>query len=260
MKPFIFLTISTWWILFSPIYAQAQSENFTWMVWEQRSIDRNLCETQNLCTPQRKYITRLVEQPTDKKAREMLGAIDQLAELRGQPVEHPETPHMCRQTEAGKILGFDPELWGMSDKLAALKGLDGVYFSVKTMKGPKSYKGQFGLDIQSEMETRFAAAGLPVVSEDQMEHTPGNPHLNIYFSNTNPDTNCTYSVFASLTQTMLLTRNHTTKLKVGTWGGAGGPSKDHPNGTEYDAVMRVVDRFLEDYKRANIIQNKTAAN
>jgi len=218
-------------------------------------IDRKLCETKNLCSPQRKYITRLVEQPTEQKAREMLGAIDQLAKLRGQPVEHPEAPQMCRHTEAGKILGFDPELWDMSDKSAALKDLEGVYFSVQTLKGPKSYKGQFGLDIQKEMETRFADAGLPFVSEEQMEKTPGKPHLNIYFSNTNPNTGCTYSVFASLTQTMLLTRNHTTKLKVGTWGFSGGPSKDHPNSTEYDAVMRVVDKFLDDYKRANAPRN-----
>ncbi len=255
MKSYIFLAFSTWWFVFSPLFAQAQSENYTWMVWEQRKVDRNLCETKNLCSPQRKYITRLVEQPTEQKAREMLGAIAQLAKLRGQPVEHPEAPQMCRNTEAGKILGFDPELWDMSDKLAALKDLEGVYFSVRTMKGPKSYKGQFGLDIQKDMEARFANAGLSVLSEEQMEETAGKPHLNIYFSNTNPKTGCTYSVFASLTQTMLLTRNHTTKLKVGTWGFSGGPSKDHPNGTEYDAVMRVVDKFLEDYKRANILRN-----
>lgn len=255
MKPYIFLVLSTWWFVFSPLSAQAQSENYTWMVWEQRKVDRNLCETKNLCSPQRKYITRLVEQPTEQKAREMLGAIAQLAKLRGQPVEHPEAPHICRHTEAGKILGFDPELWDMSDKLAALKNLDGVYFSVHTMKGPKTYKGQFGLDIQKDMEARFAEAGLLVLSEEQMEQTAGKPHLNIYFSNTNPKTGCTYSVFASLTQTMLLTRNHTTKLKVGTWGFSGGPSNDHPNGTEYDAVMRVVDKFLDDYKRANILRN-----
>ena len=115
MKHIIFLLLGTWLIVLFPITAQAQSENFTWMVWEQRSIDRDLCKTKNLCTPQRKYITRLVEQPSEKKAREMLGAIDQLAKLRGQPAEHPETPQMCRHTEAGKILGLYPELWDLSD-------------------------------------------------------------------------------------------------------------------------------------------------
>jgi hypothetical protein len=232
--------------------AQSGARNFTWMTWEQRAVDANLCRTKGVCTAQRKYITRLVEEPTEQKARELVGAIDQLAKLRGRPVEHPETPKMCRQTEAGKILGFNPEHWAMSDKSAALKGLQGVYFSVQTIKGPKGYKGVFGLDLQQRMEHRFLSTRLPILTEEQMEITPGKPQLNIYFSNTKPKTGCTYSVFVSFTQTMLLTRNHTVKLKVGTWGASGGPSADFPNGNELDAILRVIDKFLSDYKRANI--------
>jgi hypothetical protein len=84
-----------------------------------------------------------------------------------------------------------------------------------------------------------------------MEITPGKPQLNIYFSNTKPKTGCTYSVFVSFTQTMLLTRNHTVKLKVGTWGASGGHSAEFPNGNEMGAILRVIDKFLSDYKRAN---------
>lgn len=221
------------------------------MTWEQRAVDPKLCRSKGVCKPQSKFITRLVEQPTEQKAREMLGAIDQLARMRGQPAEHPETPQMCRQTEAAKILGFNPETWDMSDKSAALKGLHGVYFSVQSLKGPKDYKGVFGLDLQKQMERRFHAARLPILTEEQMEHTPGKPQLNIYFSNTKPKTGCTYSVFVSFAQTMLLTRNHTVKLKVGTWGASGGPSAEFPNGAELDAILRVIDKFLNDYKRAN---------
>ena len=244
-------------LIISPSTANAQNKNsnYTWMVWEQRHIDPALCQAKNLCAPQRKFITRLIERPTEQKAREMLGAIDQLAKLRGQAVEHPDTPQICQNTEAGKILGFDPELWDLSDRLAALTDLQGVYFSVENLKSPADYIGSFGKGLQLEMKHRFQQAGLPVLTEDQMENTPGKPHLNIYFSNTNQDTGCTYSVFASLTQTMLLTRNHTTKLKVGTWGMSGGHSADHPKGNEYDAIMRVVDKFLDDYKRANVTKS-----
>jgi hypothetical protein len=233
------------------IYAQNTSKNLTWMIWEQRDINTQLCQTKGLCAPIRKFTTRLIEEPTEQKAREMLRAIEQLAILRGQPAEHPETPKMCRQTEASKILGFNPEAWDLSDKMAALKDLPGVYFSVTSIKGPSEYTGDFGLNLQNAMESRFHAAELPVLSEERMETTAGKPQLNIYFSNAKPDTRCTYSVFASLSQTMLLTRNHTTKLKVGTWGHSGGPSSDFPNSGEFDAIMRVVDKFLDDYKRAN---------
>lgn len=232
-------------------YAQEKTTHYTWMVWEQRMVDPKLCKEKNLCTPQRRYITRLIEKPSEQSAREMLGAIDQLAKLRGHPVEHPETPQMCRQTHSAQILGFNPEAWDMSDRSAALKGLKGIYFSVESLKGPKDYEGPFGLNLQKDMEKRFQKAGLKVLTEDQMEHAPGKPQLNIYFSNANAATGCTYRIFASLTQTMLLTRNHTTKLKVSTWGFSGGPTAEYPDSNEYDTILRVVDKFLDDYKRAN---------
>lgn len=176
MKPLSYLTTAVLLFAIMPFAAGAQTKtrNFTWLIWEQRTIDPRLCQSKGLCTPQRKYITRLIEEPSEQKAREMLGAIDQLAKLRGQPAEHPEAPKMCRQTEAGKIIGFNPETWDMSDKLTGLKGLKGVYFSVQGLKKPDGYRGAFRR-----------------------------------------------------------------------------PSKKHPNETEYDAIMRVVDKFLEDYKRAN---------
>lgn len=251
MRPTVYLLTIAIGFALAPTMTSAQSGNYTWMVWEQRAINQRLCREKDVCSPQRKFITRLVEEPTEQKAREMLGAIDQLARMRGNPVEHPEAPKMCRNTEAGKILGFNPELWEMSDKLTALKNLQGVYFSVQAIKGPKGYKGTFGLDLQKSMINRFHAAGLPVLSEDQMNQTPGKPQLNVYFSNTKPKTGCTYSVFVSFTQTMLLTRNHTVKLKVGTWGASGGPTADYPNTNELDAVLRVIDKFLSDYRRAN---------
>ncbi len=253
MKPFHFLAISILLFMTLPISTGAQDspKKFTWMIWEQRAVNPQLCSAKNLCKPQKKFITRLIEEPTNEKAQQMLGAIDQLAKLRGTPVEHPESPRMCQQTEAGKILGFNPEAWELSDKLAALRNLPGVYFSVQNLKGPSHYSSSFGADLQKTMFKRFKEAGLHILTEEQMEQTPGKPQLNIYFSNANAKTGCTYSLFASLTQTMLLTRNHTTKLKVGTWGASGGPSADFPAGNEYDAVIRVVDKLLADYKRAN---------
>jgi len=253
MKSFHFLAFIILLFMTLPILAGAQdnSQNFTWMIWEQRVVNPQLCLVKNLCKPQKKFITRLVEEPTNAKAQQMLGAIDQLAKIRGTPVEHPESPKICQQTEAGKILGFNPETWELSDKLAALRDLPGVYFSVQNLKGPSHYSGSFGADIQNTMLKRFKAAGLRVLTEEQMEETPGKPQLNIYFSNANTKTCCNYSLFASLTQTMLLTRNHTTKLKVGTWGASGGPSAQFPEGSEYDAVIRIVDKLLADYKSAN---------
>jgi hypothetical protein len=231
--------------------AAAQQNNRIWFTWEQSQTSPELCETRGICEPLSKYTTRLIEEPSTAKAKEMVDAMAQLAKLRGHPDEHPNTPQMCRNVEAAKVLGFDPETWPMAEKLDTLVGLQGVYFSLQKLKAPEGYQGEFGEDVHAEVVQKFTAAGIPVLTEEQRDMTPGKPHLNIYFSNTNPDTGCWFSVFSSLSQTALLTRKHTVKFKAGTWGFGGGYSADHPDRDERTAIMIVIDRFISDFQTAN---------
>lgn len=225
--------------------------NRIWLTWESRYVDPQLCAEKSYCETVGHYQTRLVETPSETQARQMMGALDQLATRRGYPAEHPDSPQMCRNVEAARVLGFDPESWEISDKLEALRGLEGVYFDVTGLRAPPGYDGPFGPRMQADMEARFAAVGLRVLTEEERDVTPGKPHLNIFFSHTNPDTGCWFSVFSSLTQTALLTRNHTVKFKAGTWGFSGGYDPDNSDRSEYDAILIVVDKFLADYVEAN---------
>lgn len=235
-----------------PIHVYAEpAKNRIWFTWEHQSVNSNLCQDKDLCHPVSRYLTRLVEITDTPKAEQMTGAVDRLASVRNQPVDHPDAPTWCAMTDAAKILGFDAEHWPMAEKLAGLKGLQGVYFELGKLKGPAGYDGPFGTQVHQSVVQKFKDAGIPVLTKDEMEQTPGKPHLNIYFSNTNPDTGCWFSVFASLSQTMLLTRNHTIKVKAGSWGFSGGYSADHPTRAEFDAIMLVADRFIEDFKKAN---------
>ncbi|MCP5087866.1 MAG: hypothetical protein GY952_13825 [Rhodobacteraceae bacterium] len=231
-------------------FGQSDS-NRIWFTWEHRTANPDLCREKNLCHPVSRYITRLVELPRTERARAMVGAIDSLATKRGQPVEHPETPLICQNVNTSSVLGFNPESWELSDKKAALKDLPGIHFSVRKLKAPVDYEGPFGDQLQALMEKKFWKSGIRVLTKDQMERAPGQPELNIYFSNTNPDTGCWFSVFASMSQTVLLTRNHTVKLRAGTWGSSGGYSSDHPHRSEMDAILEVVDKFIADYWAAN---------
>lgn len=244
-----------------PVLAQQvqQVQNRIWFTWEQRAPDPDLCAKKGYCKPVGRYITRLVETPATDRARSMVGAMAALAKSRGQPVEHPDAPLICQNVNALKVLGFDPESWDLSDKLAGLRDLPGVYFSVARLKAPVGYDGPFGEQLQALMEKKFRNAGIRVLGKAEMEKTPGQPQLNIYFSNTNPDSGCWFSVFASLSQTMLLTRNHTVKLKVGTWGMSGGFSPENPDRSEFDAIILVVDKFIADYWKANSDKTQTAA-
>ncbi len=233
-----------------PVFAQ-QETNRIWFTWESLARNPELCRKRNHCAPVSTYITRLVEQTATERARAMVGAIDTLAARRGQPVEHPATPLVCQNVNAATVLGFNPESWEVSDKKEALRNLPGVHFSVRNLKAPANYEGPFGDQVQAMMEQKFRQSGIQVLTKEQMPHTPGQPQLNIYFSNTNPETGCWFSIFASLSQTMLLTRNHTVKLRAGTWGTSGGYSADDPNRNELDAIADVVDKFIADYWKAN---------
>jgi hypothetical protein len=233
-----------------PSYAQEQS-NRMWFTWESLKPNSELCQERNVCRPISTYVTRLLEEPTAAKAKEMTGAMGKLAKLRGYPADHPDSPKVCQNVEAAKVLGFDPEMWPMSEKLDTLVGLQGVYFSLEKLKAPAGYEGPFGEQVHAEVVKKFTIAGIPVLTEEQMEMTPGKPHLNIFFSNTNPDTGCWFSVFSSLSQTALLTRNHTVKFKAGTWGFGGGYSADDPDRGEYASIMMVIDKFILDFQTAN---------
>ncbi|GLQ35760.1 hypothetical protein GCM10007939_20430 [Amylibacter marinus] len=226
-------------------------ENRVWFTWERQRAIPQLCEQKNHCTPIREFITRLIEEPETQKAEQMTGSLDRLIKMRKQPVEHPEAPNWCAHTDAQKILGFDAEHWPLAEKLVALRGLEGVYINVEGLKGPANFEGPFGPKVQATIARKFRENGIKLLTEEEMEQTPGKPHMNIYFSNTNPDTGCWFSVFSSVSQTMLLTRNHTIKVKAGSWGFSGGYSADHPDRAEFDAIMLVVDRFISDFKTAN---------
>lgn len=221
-----------------------------WIMWEHFATD-GTCENPGECPPQRYYTTRLVGFPNTDRLQRTFGMLDRLALIRGMPPEHPQAPRICQHRDPEVLAGFQPEKMPMSEKIDALRGLEGVEIDLRSLKAPVGYSGDFGGYLQAEVERRFRQAGIRILTEDERMLTPGRPKLNVYFSNTDPVSGCHYSVFASLSQTVLLTRNLDTKLEVGTWATSGGPSEDYPNGTESDAILRALGQFIEDFHKAN---------
>ena len=149
------------------------------------------------------------------------------------------------------MLGFNPHALPLTAKSEALRNLPGVYFNLRNLKAPATYDGPFGEVLQREVTKKLRHAGIRVLSKAEHQLVPGQPQLNIYFSNTNPTTGCRFSIYASLTQTVLLSRNHIVKFKAGTWGTSGGFTLDAPHRREFDAILHVVDIFIRDYWKAN---------
>ncbi|MXU66478.1 hypothetical protein [Oceanomicrobium pacificus] len=232
--------------------APGTKENRLWLLWEQIEHRENSCPPSAPCDRTHAYLARKIAPPSQEELDRFIGMLDRQALARGEAAEDPEAPRICTEGDAELLMGFDPEAIGIADRRALLTDLQGVHVAAGSLKAPAGYDGDFGGTIQAAIAARFATAGLPLLTEEEMRQTPGQPKLNIYFSNTDAETGCTYSVFVSLAQTVLLTRAPRIKLAAGTWGMGGRRDPTVEGDDEAATILRVIDSFLEDYRLANL--------
>ncbi|MEM1302449.1 MAG: hypothetical protein AAGH17_07695 [Pseudomonadota bacterium] len=175
------------------------------------------------------------------------------------PDPHPDQPAICavHAAQAAGVAGvyvpdgWDPERLEQSAKHEGLRGLTAVMVDLSNLSGPQDWEGDFGPDLQARVVTRFGEEGLRVLTKDEVDAHPGKPRMAIYLSHTNPDTGCWWSVFSSVTETAVLTRDLNVKLRAGIWSQSAGFSADNPEQGEFDAIMMVVEKFLADWRTAN---------
>lgn len=198
------------------------------------------------------FTTRNIDTNDADMLRRIMALLDFQSTARGLPLEHPETPQFCaRQIPPTDQVIWNPEWMQMSHKLEALRGLEVLHVDVSGLSGPDGYEGDFGGNLQSVLEQKFGAAGIKIVSKEDLVLVPSQPKLSVFFSTTDPDTGCWLSVFATMTQTAVLTRNIDVKLNVGSWAFMRGYDGDNPDASEYDAIVDVFDGFVKDYTEAN---------
>lgn len=190
-----------------------------WILWEKRSFVGIGCPTGSECRQIRNFTSRMFQPRNLDSIYRLFGQLDGRALADGRLAVELDAPRICQHNASEVQLGFNPETHPISDKLDALKDLKGIGLDIRAIKPPPGYSDTFGAELQSEFEQVLARAGLPVVTPELAQSLPGQPVLNIYFSfqDANGDCDYRYSVFASLSQTALLTRNLTTKLSVGVW-------------------------------------------
>ncbi|MGB0798731.1 MAG: hypothetical protein ACPGRD_05385 [Planktomarina sp.] len=203
------------------------------------------------CPQISKYTTRLFAPRNDDQLRRMMALLDFQSAANGLPLEHPEAPQFCANQVPDDTVVWNPEWMQMSHKLESLRGLEGLHVDVSGLKAPDWYEGDFGANLQAALVSKFTEAGINVVDKDVVDLIPGKPKMAIYFSHTNPDTGCWWSVFATMTQTAILSRDINVKLNVGSWAFMKGYDPDNLNFTEYDAIVEVFDKFVQDYAEAN---------
>lgn len=252
MKPCKSLAIWLVTSLVSPASAVGQSsdERF-WISRERISSGVDNCRGDD-CPRYSEFTTRLFDPDKKDQMRRLMALLDFQAAANGLPLEHPETPEFCaRQLPNPNQVIWNPEWMQTSHKLEALRGLEAIHVDVSGLKAPEGFEGPFGEALQEELEVKFAAAGIPIVDKEEIERVPGQPKLQVFFSATNPDSGCWWSVFATMTQTALLTRDISVKISAGTWAHMKGFDPDNLEMTEYSAISGVFDQFVSDYKEAN---------
>ncbi|GHA59875.1 hypothetical protein GCM10008927_26850 [Amylibacter ulvae] len=246
------------------VATQAQNEtNRFWLMWEQSRIDLAACLHDGLCNPQRSFITRLVEEPDFARAQSVFYELDRVSLARRQPPIHPDTPIVCpanfnqiEQPTTPQLQVYtdspDYEKMEISDKLAPLKNLPGVYFKLDGVRGPTDDGGKFGQQLQGYVTDAMTKAGIPILTKEELENTPGKPQFSASFSGTQSN-GCTWRVSAMLKQTVLLSRDLSVKLASTTWASFGGFDAAQPEQDEFDALTMLIDKFITDYKKVNEI-------
>ncbi len=156
---------------------------------------------------------------------------------------------------------------------ASLAGIEGIYVVLDYVFG-SSEKNGITLrhdDLEDQVRQRLEEAGLKMLTKEEMEQTPGQPEMAVYpaysggtiGAEKNPLVTatdsadacdfscCRNSVWVSVSQSASLMRRPDSQYKLGTWGNG-----DDSNWCEnrgdwmYDAVLGVLDSFIEDYKKA----------
>lgn len=246
----LFLCLSLW---LGASEATAQSGDRFWILWEKYQYSGEGCPNGPNCIKRRNYTSRMFPDVDLEAIYRLFGMMDGSALSQGRLSEHPDAPRICQHNDAEVVLGFDPEALPKSEKIEALRGLTGVSFNLTKLKTPPGARADFGPSLQKAFEARFRAAGLDILTPEQAKRTPGQPELAVFFAFTDPDGDCeyTYSVFASLSQTVLLTRDLRIKISAGVWAFSTKPRDGQAQGTEYDAILKIADAFVKDYLSVN---------
>lgn len=224
-----------------------------WILWEKQEMVGENCPHGQRCTLKRNYASRLVDGINLQKMYRLFGMMDGAALSTGRLAEHPQAPRICQHNDPEVLLGFDPERLPMVEKVEVLRGLAGVNFDLRNLAAPPGHSSDFGRKLHNQFVAKLKDAGIKILTKEEVSKTPGQPVLNIYFSHNEFNGACEYeyTVFASLSQTVLLTRDLRVKVTAGVWSYSMGSTSDKHKGSETDIILGVADSFITDYRLVN---------
>lgn len=135
-----------------------------------------------------------------------------------------------------------------------LRGLDGVMVLVEDLRPDVIADGVTVKMIQTAAEKKLKAAGIKVLSENELMSTPGYPYLYINLNSIKPPggSGYIYSISLELYQAVTLDRDSKNKCLASTWevSMVGMVTTSQLKGV-VDRISALVDEFMDDYAAAN---------
>jgi len=136
-----------------------------------------------------------------------------------------------------------------------LKGLQGVYVIVESLKPEVEKYGLTEQQLQTDVELRLRQNGIKVLSQQEWLSTPGRPWLYVNVNvviHDEPPLVVAYNILLKLKQDVLLERDTTKRCDASTWyTGSIGCASLGKIGTIREHVKNYVDKFINDYLAAN---------
>lgn len=221
----------------SPVQAQ------NWLLLEAHDIPAH-CAEPLACLDQGELILRnLIHMPAAER-QVLLQALNSLSVIRGIPAEDGQAPVGLDPQDMIEILHPMPK----ADKLATLIDHPGVYFD-STRLDAGLQTAEFSNWIREEL----TKAGIPLLTEEERDATPGRPTLSVRYSPRSESAGCIipFSISISITEETVMVRNPALKVTGTTWAKTARQNLANTNYSLNSALQEVISALVSDWKSQN---------
>ncbi len=234
-----------------PAVAQDGAEqNNLWFMWEHIPQSDPLCVGAEECAPESQLRSHFMMNVPTQDAASLFQRLEPSAQYYGNAnLTHDQLP-ICLDGPENGLIPPDIAALEYAEKIDTLRGLAGVHADLRGVRGPATFKGQFGVEAHNFLVEVLAEAGIPLLTKEQVETTPGRPVLGLRFS---PEVHgCRpWSVSLSLKQDMLLSRDLTLMLSGTTWSASQSQSEADADFSPRDAMKNAILSFVEAWQLAH---------
>jgi hypothetical protein len=233
------------------MHAQSNEQHNLWIMWERAVADKD----------EAKFLSHLMLNVPPDQARRFFENLTPSAITYGAANVTHETSPICladqQQQDKPEMTMIDTLGMEVADKIATLRGLNGVFVDFRAVRGPRTFTRDFGAEVHSYTVKALQAAGIPLLTKEEVEKTPGRPTLTLRYSvevvGCKP-----WSLSLGLKQTSVLTRDFSIILEGTTWSGSARQSEDDVEFGAFEALQQIVSAFATDYAKANSVTDLNA--